>query len=93
MVTVKVELPEPVTEMGLKLAAPVGSPVTLNVTVPVKPFNAVTVTVYPALVPWTTVWEAGVAEREKSGVGATFTISVTVVEWLRMPLVPVMVSV
>ncbi len=44
--TNRVELPEPATEVGLKLpVAPLGNPLTLNVTVPVKPFNAVTLVV------------------------------------------------
>jgi hypothetical protein len=38
--TVSVELPEPAIDVGLKLAvAPVGSPLTLGFTVPVKPFR------------------------------------------------------
>ena len=40
--TVNVELPELVTDAGLKLAvAPVGNPLTLKVAVPVKLFSAV----------------------------------------------------
>jgi hypothetical protein len=40
--TVSVEEPEPLTEVGLKLAvAPDGRPLAANVTVPVKPFTAV----------------------------------------------------
>ena len=40
--TVSVELPEPVTDVGLKLAvAPAGKPLTLKVAVPVKLFSAV----------------------------------------------------
>jgi hypothetical protein len=39
--TVSVELPELLTDIGLKLAvAPVGNPLTLKVAVPVKPFRA-----------------------------------------------------
>jgi hypothetical protein len=39
--TVSVELPEPATDVGLKLAvAPVGSPLTFRFTVSVKPFRA-----------------------------------------------------
>ena len=39
--TVSVELPEVVTDAGLKLAAaPLGKPVTLRFTVSVKPFSA-----------------------------------------------------
>ena len=41
-----VEVPEPVTEVGLKVAVTrLGKPVTLRVTVPVNPFTAVMVTV------------------------------------------------
>jgi hypothetical protein len=44
--TLSVELPEPLTELGLKLAvAPVGKPLTLNATGPVNPPTAVTVAV------------------------------------------------
>jgi len=46
VVTVIVELPEPLTEVGLKLAlAPDGSPLALKLTVPLNPLNAVTVAV------------------------------------------------
>jgi hypothetical protein len=40
--------------------------------------------------PGFTVWEAGEAETEKSGAAAT--TSVAVAEWVRLPLVPVIVS-
>ena len=43
---VNVDVPPPVTELGLKLAVePDGNPRTENVTVPLKPLRAVTVTV------------------------------------------------
>ena len=46
VVTVIVEEPEVVTDVGLKLAvAPVGKPLALKVTVPLNPFNAVIVAV------------------------------------------------
>jgi len=46
VVTVRVEDPEPATEGGVKLpVAPAGNPLTLKVTVPVKPPEAVTVAV------------------------------------------------
>ena len=46
VLTVRVEEPEPVIEVGLKLAvAPPGSPLALKITLPLNPFNAVTVTV------------------------------------------------
>ena len=45
-VTVIVEEPEPTTDVGLKLAlVREGNPATLKLTVPLKPFTAVTVTV------------------------------------------------
>jgi hypothetical protein len=45
-VTVIVVVPDPVTEVGLKLAlAPPGNPATLKVTAPANPSNGVTVTV------------------------------------------------
>ncbi len=46
VVTVMVEEPEPVTDGGLKEAvAPVGNPLAVKVTVPVKPLSAVIVAV------------------------------------------------
>ena len=48
-------------------------------------------TVLDALAPWTTVRLAGDAERLKFG--AALTVSAIVVEWLRLPDVPVMVTV
>jgi hypothetical protein len=39
------------------------------------------------------VREDGVAEMVKSGVTAAFTTKVTVVEWVRLPLFPVIVTV
>jgi hypothetical protein len=45
VVTVSVELPEPVTAAGLKLAfAPAGRPVTLKATLPEKPLAPLTLT-------------------------------------------------
>ena len=41
-----VEVPEPVTEAGVKLpVAPAGNPLTLSVTLPLKPLSAPTVAV------------------------------------------------
>jgi hypothetical protein len=66
-----VELPDPVTEVGLKLAlAPVGRPLMLKATTPVNPPDAATVVVYEVPAPAVTVCDAGVAVIEKSGVGA-----------------------
>ena len=87
--TVTVELPDPVTEVGLKVAvASAGKPLTLNATTPLNPFTAVIFAVYVVLAPFFTVCEPGVAEIVKLD-----TTSVTVVLWVRLPLVPVMVKV
>src|ERR1041385_5728102 len=51
-VSVSVELPAPVTLGGLKLAlTPAGRPDTINATLPLKPFVAVTLTVKLVFVP------------------------------------------
>ena len=52
VLTVSVEDPEVVIELGLKLAmAPWGSPLALRLTVPVNPLDGVTLTVYVVLFP------------------------------------------
>ena len=81
MVTVTVELPEPVTEVGLKLApAPDGRPdVTPKVTALLKLFCGVTVIVLVPLFPCVTVTLLGDAERLKFGWAAAFTVRLTVV--------------
>ena len=90
--TVNVEVPEPVTEVGLNApVAPVGSPVTLKLTAALKPFALVTVGVYVVLPPWITVCELGEAVSEK--LAGRFTTSVTVEVFTKLPLVPVIVSV
>lgn len=91
VLTVSVDVPWPVTELGLKLALELdGNPRTLNVTVPLKPLIAAMLAVYVALFPRVTVCEDGEAEMEKE-----FTTKVTVVECVRfgVVLVPVIVSV
>ena len=74
------EFPEPVTEVGLKLAlVPDGrADVTPKVTALLKPFCGVTVLV--PLFPWVTVTLLGDAERLKFGWAAAFTVRLTVVE-------------
>jgi len=64
-------------EAGLKLT-PVngGGAGTVRLTVPVKPFRGVTVTVYAALAPAATVWELGAMPTLKSGVGACTTTAI-----------------
>jgi len=95
VVTVNVELPAPVTVVGEKLAvAPVGSPLALNVTTPPNPFNAPMLAVYVVALPTFTVCVLGLADIVKSGGGGcVFTTKLTVVECVKVPLVPVMVKV
>lgn len=64
--TDKLEVPEPCTDAALKLAlAPVGNPLTLRLTFPVKPPDGVTVVVYEVTAPAVTVCEAGVGDKLK----------------------------
>lgn len=89
--TVNVDVPEPLTELGEKLPVVFeGSPLTLNVTLELNPPEAVTFTVYLTDDPRWTLWEVGVTEIEKSLVAVT--TSVAEAEWLREPLVPVIVN-
>ena len=94
-VTESVELPDPVIDVGLKV--PVTrepSPLTLRLTAPVNPFTALMVTVYCPVLPRVTLRLAGETAMVKSGTPPTgFTTRVTVLEWLRVPLVPEIVSV
>lgn len=94
-VTVRVEVPEPVTEVGLKV--PVtrdGNPVTLRLTAPANPFFPVIVTVYVPDAPRATLRLVGETEIVKSGAGALeVTVRLIVVVWVRAPDVPVMVTV
>ena len=90
--TFSVELPDPATAAGLKLPlAPVGSPLTLNDTVLLKPLRAVTVTVYVVALPAFTVRDEGEIEIVKSGIPVT--TRVTVVECAKVAVAPVIVSV
>jgi hypothetical protein len=85
-----VEDPDPETELGLKPAvAPAGSPETVKLTFPLKPFAAATFIVKLVLVAGGTFWEAGVAVSEKFGCTTT---SVTGTECVRVPVDPVIVS-
>lgn len=91
VVIVSLEVPEPVTDVGLNVAVVrEGKPLTLKLTVPLKPLSAVTVTVYEVVPGRPTVCELGEAEIKKSVVLTELTISVTLVEWIALPDVPVM---
>src|SRR2546422_7107591 len=84
---------EAVAGLGLKLAvAQPGNPLSLKVTAAVKPLEGVMLTVYVVPAPCTTLWEAGVAERMKSGTGAGLMARVTNAVRVRVPLTPVMVN-
>ena len=68
---------------------PVGNPVAVRATVPVKPFTPVTLIVLAPLPPLGTVTLAAEAESVKLG---TTIVSVTVLVPLKLPEVPVIVS-
>jgi hypothetical protein len=94
VVTVSVELSDPVTVAGTKLGvAPTGSPLALNVTTPPNPFNDPMFVVYVATFPATTVSVLGVAPRLKlGGGGVAITVKLTPAVCIKLPLVPVMVT-
>ena len=65
---VNVDDPEPVIVVGLNVpVAPAGKPLTPRVTVSENPPEPATLTLYVVLLPCSTVWLAGEAEKEKSG--------------------------
>jgi hypothetical protein len=72
--------------------APVGNPLTVNVTVPVNPPDGVTVAVYEVPAPAVTVLELGEAVTLKSPLPAACTTRVTPTLWTSAPLVAVTVS-
>jgi hypothetical protein len=79
---------------GLKDAVtPLGRPEADKLTLPVNPFTGLTVMVLVPLPPWVTETLVGEAESEKFGTAAAFTVSVTVVVWLKLPEAPVIVTV
>ena len=93
VLTVRVEFAVGVTGLGSAQVAPDGQPVTVSVTLPLNPFNAVAVIVEVPDPPWVRVSDEGLRDNEKSGTGAGLTVSDTVVECTSDPLVPVIVSV
>src|SRR5215467_3426073 len=92
--TVSVELPPAVTDAGLREAvAPLGTPETERMTVPALPETTAVEMLLEPLVPCTRLRLFGLAEIEKSAAGgAAVTVSVTEVEWIVAPSVPVTVS-
>jgi hypothetical protein len=86
-VNVKVEVPEPVTEVVENDAVtPVGKPLTDSPTALVNPFTAPIVTVDVGAPPRAAVIDEGDGVIVKSGGGVT--VRVTVAEWTSVPLVP-----
>lgn len=87
---VRMDWPGVLTGLTLNFALVLfGNPLTLRLTeldAPVVPSEIVDDPLFPRLI----VRDVGEAEIEKSGAGAA-TVSVTVLEWLRPPLVPVIV--
>jgi len=89
----RVEVPEPpVMLVGLRVQVrPAGDTVEVRATVPVKPLIGATVMVDVAVAPERIVTLVGLAVIEKSC--AAVTVTVTVVEWDSVLLVPVTVTV
>lgn len=86
-----VDLPDPVMELGLNVTVcPLPWPDAERATADPKPPVAVRVMVDVPEELRATVIEVGDAERLKPAVGEV-TVSATVVEWLALPLVPVIV--
>jgi hypothetical protein len=95
-VRVEVTLPFAAGVTGLVenvAVTPVGRPVALNVVAELKPPVLVTVIVLVPLAPWVTVREAGEAAMVKFGVAVALTVRARVVVAVRLPEVPVMVTV
>lgn len=88
---VRVEFPDPLMELGLKEEfARGGTPLTLNATVPEKPFSGDTVIVYLPKDLRATVRLEGVADTLKSA--AALTTRLTDAVCTRFPLVAVIVN-
>jgi hypothetical protein len=81
--------PDVLTDAGLnEPVAPAGSPVTLKLTVPLKPVAGVTVAVYVVPAPARMVLDPGVADNEKS---VTVIVRVAA-DWLVAPPLSVTLS-
>ena len=86
----RVEVPEPVTLVGVRVQVRpvVGDTVAVRLTTPVKPWRAVIVIVEVPAVPAFVETAVGLADMVKS-----WTVTVTVAVWDSVPLVPVTVTV
>ncbi len=93
-ISVKSDVPDFVTEAGLKLVlTPVGTPVAESETTPLNPPDAVTVTTAYPLKPCSSDPELGETEMLKFPATAAVTVSVTVAVCVIPPPVPVTVIV
>jgi hypothetical protein len=91
LLAVSVSLP-----LTIAAVTPLGMPEADSVTLPVNPFCAVVVIVLEPLAPCVIVRLLGDADKLKSGAEAgavAFTVRLTVVVWVKLPDVPVMVTV
>jgi hypothetical protein len=89
---VKVSVLLAVAGLGTKVAiTPLGNPEADRVTLPLKPFDGVIMMALVPVVPCTTVRLLGLAER--ANVGDALTVSVIVVVSVRLPDVPVTITV
>lgn len=92
LLAVRVNVLVAVAGFGMnKAVTPLGRPDAERLTFPVKPFCGLTVIVLVPLLPRLMLKLLGEAERVKSG--AAFTVREIVVELVRLPDVPVMVTV
>jgi hypothetical protein len=78
--TVRVEFAVGATGLGREHVAPDGQPATARLTLPLNPFNAVTVIAELTDPPRVSVSDVGLPEIEKFGTVAGLTVSGTVVE-------------
>jgi len=91
MLIVSVDEPEPVTDAGLNTKLIPAGPEADRLTLPANPFVALTVTWVLPDNPAGIVTSGGLVEIAKSG--SSVTVTLTVVEWEKLPLVPVTVIV
>ena len=73
------------TGVAIEQVAPGGQPVTVSATLPLKPFNAVTVAVEVPATPCASVSEDGLTEIEKSGAKDTAVHASTSAQIIKLP--------
>jgi hypothetical protein len=94
LLAVSVKLLVPVVGFGLnKAVTPLGRPEADKLTLPLKPYCGVTVMVLAPDVPCGIVRVLGEAERLKFGTAVALTVSETVVVFIKLPEVPMTVTV